>query len=72
MHKVKIGAKNEYEWLNNFKVLQTAFDRNRIDKVRVTAIRLRIRMVNLIERLLITTSEHTSRRSRQVSAFRRG
>jgi hypothetical protein len=33
MHKVKIGAKNEYEWLNNFKVLQTAFDRNRIDKV---------------------------------------
>jgi hypothetical protein len=35
MHKVKINAKNDWEWLNNFKVLQTAFDKNRIDRVSV-------------------------------------
>ncbi len=33
MHKVKMNTKNDYDWLNNFKVLQTAFEKNRVDKV---------------------------------------
>ncbi len=32
MSKVNWQAKQEYEYLNNFKVLQEAFKRNKIDK----------------------------------------
>jgi hypothetical protein len=33
MTKVKFSAKADYEYVANFKVLQTSFDRNKIDKV---------------------------------------
>jgi len=32
LHKVNFNAKQEYEYINNFKVLQTAFDKFGIDK----------------------------------------
>jgi len=32
LHKVKFEAKQEYEYVNNFKVLQTVFDKMSIDK----------------------------------------
>ena len=34
MNRVKMNAKHEYEYLANFKVLQTVFKAKRIDKVR--------------------------------------
>ncbi len=34
LHRVKFNAKMEYEYLDNFKVLQKAFTSHRIDKVR--------------------------------------
>ena len=36
MNRVKMNAKHEYEYLANFKVLQTVFKAKRIDKVRET------------------------------------
>lgn len=33
MHRVKMNAKMEYEYLENFKILQKAFAKHRIDKV---------------------------------------
>ena len=35
MSRVKMNAKHEYEFVANFKVLQTAFKTKKIDKVRV-------------------------------------
>ncbi|CAG8495145.1 3481_t:CDS:2, partial [Paraglomus occultum] len=32
LNKVKFGAKHEYEYVANFKVLQTAFDKHKLDK----------------------------------------
>jgi hypothetical protein len=37
MARVKMNAKHEYEYIANFKVMQTAFKTKRIDKVRSTA-----------------------------------
>lgn len=34
MSKIKMNANQEYEYINNFKVLQTIFKRHSIDKVR--------------------------------------
>jgi hypothetical protein len=34
MSKVKMKAKHEYEYIANFKVLQTIFKTKKIDKVR--------------------------------------
>ena len=34
MARVKMNAKHEYEYIANFKVMQTAFKTKRIDKVR--------------------------------------
>ncbi len=34
MSRVKVGGRQEYEWLTNYKILQTALDKNRVDKVR--------------------------------------
>jgi hypothetical protein len=34
MIRVKMGAKHEYEFIANFKVLQNAFKAHKIDKVR--------------------------------------
>lgn len=36
MSKVKMNAKHEYEYLGNFKILQTVFKQKKIDKVRNT------------------------------------
>ncbi|CAG8493131.1 2868_t:CDS:2 [Ambispora leptoticha] len=33
MNKVKFGSKHEYEYVANFKVLQTTFDKHKIDKM---------------------------------------
>lgn len=35
LHKVKFNATHEYEYVNNFKVLQATFTRHRVDKVSV-------------------------------------
>lgn len=34
MSRVNFGARQEYEYLNNFKVLQKSFKDHKIDKVR--------------------------------------
>jgi microtubule-associated protein, RP/EB family len=34
MVRVKMNAKHEYEYIANFKVMQTAFKTKKIDKVR--------------------------------------
>lgn len=34
MARVKMNAKHEYEYIANFKIMQTAFKTKRIDKVR--------------------------------------
>ena len=34
MARVKMNAKHEYEYIANFKVMQTAFKAKKIDKVR--------------------------------------
>lgn len=34
MGKVKVGANQEYQYLNNYKVLQKSFKDHGIDKVR--------------------------------------
>lgn len=33
MHRVKFDAKMEYEYLDNFKILQKSFKSNGVDKV---------------------------------------
>ncbi|CAJ0629264.1 5757_t:CDS:2, partial [Entrophospora sp. SA101] len=33
MSKTKFNARHEYEYVANFKVLQTAFDKHKIDKI---------------------------------------
>jgi len=33
LHKVKFNASHEYEYVNNFKILQAAFTRHKVDKV---------------------------------------
>lgn len=38
MARVKMAARHEYEYIANFKVLQTSFKGHKIDKVRVMAI----------------------------------
>lgn len=35
MSKINFAAKHDYEYLNNYKVLQETFKRNKIDKVRM-------------------------------------
>ena len=34
MQRVKMNAKHEYEFIANFKILQTAFRQHKIDKAR--------------------------------------
>lgn len=34
MHKVKFNTNQEYEYINNFKVLQACFTQHAVDKVR--------------------------------------
>jgi microtubule-associated protein, RP/EB family len=34
MVRVKMNAKHEYEYIANFKIMQTAFKTKKIDKVR--------------------------------------
>ena len=34
MTRVKMNAKHEYEFIANFKILQTAFRQHKIDKAR--------------------------------------
>ena len=34
MSRVNFGARQEYEYLNNFKVLQKTFKDHKVDKVR--------------------------------------
>ena len=36
MHKVKFNATHEYEYVNNFKVLQATFTRHKVDKVSIS------------------------------------
>jgi hypothetical protein len=40
MSRVKMNAKQEYEYLTNYKVLQTAFKNKKIDKVLLIAVLL--------------------------------
>jgi RP/EB family microtubule-associated protein len=40
MQRVKMNAKMEYEYLENFKILQKAFSKHRIDKVGLFCRRL--------------------------------
>jgi hypothetical protein len=35
MSRIKMNAKHEYEFIANFKVLQTVFKTKKIDKVRI-------------------------------------
>lgn len=34
MQRIKFNAKHEYEYLDNFKILQKSFKQHKIDKVR--------------------------------------
>lgn len=43
MSRVKYGAKMEYEYLDNFKILQKAFKTHGIDKVRPGSFRRDLR-----------------------------
>lgn len=38
MKRVKMNAKHEYEYLTNFKIMQTVFKNKKIDKVRWIAL----------------------------------
>lgn len=58
MTRVKLNARMEYEYLENFKILQKAFVKNRIDKVRG---RWEIRLVtDGSSPFLLTSSSSTS------------
>lgn len=47
LKKVKFNAKLEHEYIHNFKVLQAAFKRMNVDKVRELAVRVIILLYSI-------------------------
>ena len=72
MQRVKFNVKMEYEYLENFKILQKAFKMHRIDKVdgqRCSALPLTVAICELTRYSRYWWTNWSSAKCRTISSF---